>query len=575
VVLLVLALLGALVLVFAFQAARTALALRQARTEAAQLRQALASDDNIGARRTLRDLTSHASTAHDSTDGVLWGAAAHLPLLGDDVAAVRGMSSALDTLSRGALPGGLDLVSDLRGGRLRADDGRFDVQAIKDLAPEISKIAIATAAAHRELKPIDPDALVGPVGKAASDLQKQVGSLDSGVRSASSVTKLLPNMLGADGPRSYLLVVQNNAEIRSTGGLPGSLSFLRARNGKIDFGLRGSARDFPLQRQPVLPLSAGEKAIYGKATGTDVRNFNLTPDFPRTGELFEAIVAIQRKHDLDGVISVDPITLAHVLRVTGPIPAGKDTFTADNVVPKLLHDVYQRLPSPTAQDAYFASASRSIADSLLSGPADQQNLVRALGEAARQRRVLVWSSDADEQRLLRGTAVSGELPRDTGSVPHVGMYLNDDSQGKMDYFLDYRGGVKSVRCTAKGTQTISTGMTLVSKVTSEQVGELTPDVTGPIPRSPRGDIRLYLHLYAPTDGKLTGLTVDGKRVRVAVAQHDGRQVSVLTLVVKPGEQIAVDATFRTRRGQDGDPVLDFTPGMRWQPSGATAATTCR
>ena len=569
-----LALLGVLVLVFAFQAARTALALREARAEAEHLRQQLAADDTAGARRTQRALADHASTAHDSSDGVLWDAAAHVPFLGANVAAVQAMSSALDSLSRDALPGGLDLVSDVREGRLRAEDGRFDVQAIERLAPKVSTVAAATAAADHELRPIDPDELVGPVSKAARDLQDQVHSLNSAVQSADSVTHLLPNMLGANGPRTYLLVVQNNAEIRSTGGLPGSLSILRARNGKVEFGLRGSTTDFPITAQPVLPLSPGELSIYGRSMGTDVRNFNLTPDFPRTGELLEAIVQQQRKVHLDGVISVDPITLAHVLQVTGPINVGQETFNADNVVDKLLHEVYQRVADPTAQDAYFASASRSIADSLLSGGGDLQSLVRVLGEAAKQRRVLVWSSDRAEQRTLEGAATSGKLPRDTGSVPHVGMYLNDDSQGKMEYFLDYRGGVKSVSCTSKGAQTISTRMTLASTVPPGAVGQLAPYVTGPIPRSPKGDMRLYLHLYAPIGGKLTGLTVDGKRAEVSVAQHDGHQVSVLTLVLKPGERVPVTATFRARPGQVGDPVLQFTPGMRWQPSGGTAASTC-
>ena len=569
-----LALLGVLVLVFAFQAARTALSLRQARSEATQLRQQLTSGDPTATRRTVRDLAYHASVAHDSSDGFLWDAAARLPYLGADVRAVQAMSSALDTLARNALPGGLDLVTDLREGRLRADDGRFDVQAIDDLAPTVTKIARATRTADRELRPIDPDGLVGPLSGAAREVQDEVRALDSGAQSASSATRLLPAMLGAEGPRTYLLVVQNNAEVRSSGGLPGSISFMRARDGKVEFGLRGSAKDFPLHRQPVLPLSAGEQAIYGRVMGTDVRNFNLTPDFPRTGELFEALVGLDRKLDLDGVISVDPITLSQVLKVTGPITAGKETFTADNVVPKLLHDVYQRVTSPKAQDAYFADASRSIADSLLSGPGDQQNLVRALGEAARQRRLLVWSSHPEEQRILQGTAVSGKLPRDTGSVPHVGMYLNDDSQGKMEFFLDYRGAVKSQGCTAKDVQTISTRMSLDSTVSPGEVGQLTPDVTGPIPRSPKGDIRLYLHLYAPTGGRLTGLTVDGKRVQVSVAQHDGREVSVVTLVIEPDARVSVDATFRTRRGQDGNPVLDFTPGMRWQPSSVTATSTC-
>ena len=118
-----LALLGLLVLVFAFQATRTALALRQARVEVAQMRAQVLRGDVADARRTSRELAEHASTAHDSSDGILWDAAAKLPLVGDDVEAVQIISSSLDNLSQDALPVGLDLVETVRGGRCRPTTG--------------------------------------------------------------------------------------------------------------------------------------------------------------------------------------------------------------------------------------------------------------------------------------------------------------------------------------------------------------------------------------------------------------------------------------------------------------------
>ena len=520
-----------------------------------------------------RELADHASTAHDSSDGILWDAAARLPVVGDDVAAVRVVSSSLDNLSQDALPVGLDLISAVRGGRLQDDDGRFDLELIQRLAPRVSRAAASTAAAETALRPIDPDGLFSPVGMAARDVQERVTQLNSGVQAAHSATQLLPDMLGGEGRRTYLLMVQNNAEIRSTGGLPGSLSILRADDGKVRLGFQGSAADFPPLAKPVLPLTPGELEIYGSTLATDVRDTNLTPDFPRTGELISAIVARGKDQKLDGVVSVDPIALSQVLHATGPLKVGQESYNSGNVVAKLLNESYQRLPTQDLQNAYFAGASREIANALLSGKANQQSLVRALGEGVRQRRVLVWSRDDMEQSILESAGISGRLPRVTGAKPHVGVYLNDAKGSKMEYFLEYDGDLVSLGCGADGAQTVQIAMTFASKAPRRGEG-LSSSVAGYSTPTTRGDMVLRVQFYSPVGGKLTRLAVNGERAKVGVGVHDGRQVLVLPVVLKPGQQMTVDARFRSGPGQNQDPVLDWTPGMEDGPSGATVATAC-
>ena len=295
--------------------------------------------------------------------------------------------------------------------------------------------AKATAAAERDLRPIDPDGLFSPVSKAAREVQERVTQLNAGVSSANSATRLLPDMLGGDGPRTYLLVVQNNAEVRSTGGLPGSLSFLRADDGKVRLGFRGSAADFPPLARPVLPLSAGERDIYGSTLGEDVRDTNLTPDFPRTGQLLSAIVAREEGQKLDGVVSVDPIALSQVLRATGPIRVGKETFDADNVVAKLLNESYQRLPRRTCRTRTSRRPVGDIANTLLSGRVNEQALVRSLGEACASGGCSSGAATPRSRRSSSPAGISGRLPRETGGKPHVGVYLNDAKGSKMEYYL--------------------------------------------------------------------------------------------------------------------------------------------
>ena len=78
-------------------------------------------------------------------------------------------------------------------------------------------------------------------------------------------TRILPSVLGADGPRRYLVLVQNNSEPRSLGGLAGSVIELRANRGRIELVGQETGGSFGDFGKSVLPLSKGERALYGNA----------------------------------------------------------------------------------------------------------------------------------------------------------------------------------------------------------------------------------------------------------------------------------------------------------------------
>ncbi len=414
--------------------------------------------------------------------------------------------------------------------------------------------------------------LVGPLAGPVDDLQRRVTELDRSLGAAEKAVDLLPAMLGADGRRQYLLVVQNNAEIRSTGGLPGSLSVLEADEGRVRLGEQGNASLFGLSADPVVRLTDDEVDLYGRNVALDLRDTNLIPDFPRAASLM-ARFAEQRGQQVDGVVSVDPVTLAEVLRATGPVEAGGVRLDEGNARRLLLNEPYLRLRSNEEQDAYFQRVSRGILDALLSGQGDQLELVRVLSQAAEQRRFLVWSDRDEEQRRFQDTAIAAALPRDEGIAPAVGIYLNDSTRAKMQYYLRFDADVRSLGCTASGRQQLVAEMELRSDVPAP-VSALTEFVTGDGTYARKGDDAMNLRLYAPTAGRLEALTVDGEPARIKVGQDRDRQVSVLPLTLRPGQSVRVRALFETRPGQIGDPSLQWTPSMEWGPSSATARSLC-
>jgi hypothetical protein len=104
--------------------------------------------------------------------------------------------------------------------------------------------------------------------------------------------------------------------------------------------------------------------------------------------------------------------------------------------------------------------------------------------------------------------------------------------------------------------------------------ELSSYVAGWGRYAAKGTMRLNLRLYAPTGGTIARLEANGEPVRVVTRQHDGRQVAIVTMFIRAREEVRLSAQIRTRDGQRGNPVLDWTPGVRTKASSVTATSSC-
>lgn len=189
-------LVGLLVVLFAFQAARTALALREARAQATLLQQQVSSGDLVAARVSARGLLKNAASAHRSSANLLWDAAAKTPVFGRNVEAVQLISFALDEVARDSLPAGLDLVETARTGAFQSKNGSINLAQVRQAAPGVEKAARAARSADRALTRIEPDRLLSPLQAPVAELRDKFAELDRAVGSAASATRLLPGMLG-------------------------------------------------------------------------------------------------------------------------------------------------------------------------------------------------------------------------------------------------------------------------------------------------------------------------------------------------------------------------------------------
>jgi len=560
--------------VFVWQAYTASQALLDARERAETVQKRIKAGDFDGANRALADLRQKTSEAHDSTDGVLWDLGRHVPYFGRNVGAVQTVSEVLDTATRVNAPIALQLSRAVDGGVFRPVKGQIDLAEIARLTPEVRRAANSIDKASADLDDIRTGKLVFPFNDLVGDLKDQVERARSAATATATAFDLMPQMLGDNEPRNYLLIIQNPAELRSTGGLPGSLAVLHAEKGRITMGWQGSAGDVNPFSGPVVDLPKDTMLQYGPSMATDFRDINFTPDFPEAAQIAKAMLKQKLKIDVDGVVSVDPLALAGLMQGTGPINVGNGiVLTATNVVPVLLNQTYQSIQDAAAQDTFFENVARKIFDAVTNGQGSQQLAIKGLATSANQHRVQLWSDREDEESRLAGTAVGGVLGGKSGSVPQVGMYINDSTAGKMDYYLQYRSSVAAVDCRRHGAQDLRATVALTSTMPKD-FKRLSPFIVGTGDFAPQGTIAFNLRFYAPYGGEITGIKIDGVDHSATADLHRGRQVAFLPIALKPGQESVITADIRTAPGQDSDGVFNFTPGMVPTPNGIKIASAC-
>ncbi|WIE79620.1 DUF4012 domain-containing protein [Curtobacterium sp. MCSS17_016] len=564
----VLALVLLLILAVAWVGIRAYLAkghLERAVGDVDTLRSQLTGGDPAAVQKTAARLEDEAASARSLTGDPVWGAAQHVPFFGTNLRAVRDVSVIVDDVAQNAVTPVAGVVGKLGSDSFAPKNGKIDLQPIEDAQPSVAKATKTLASAHRDAEGIDVSGTLSPVTTAVAQLRNALSSASEQAVAANRIVQLAPAMLGHDGDRNYVLLFQNNAELRAGGGIPGAVALLQAKDGAISLGNQASGSSFGPYEQPVLPLTADTRGLYGEITGEYMQDVTLTPRFDVSAKLAREMWKQKFGQQTDGVLAMDPVTLSYILKATGPVqlPTG-DTLTADNAVKLLLSDVYAKYPDPVVQDAFFASAASAVFEKVSSGGFDAKTFVSALTQSSGEGRLRVWSADKSEQRRISGTPVAGELPTATADSRQFAVYLNDGTGSKMDYYLDKRVSVGSSVCRKDGRPTSVVQITIKNTAPADAATSLPEYVTGGgnFGVEP-GKIKTLLAAYAPENAIFLGATKDGKTTPVQTATDGGHPVAQLQTLLAPGESLTYRVAFLGEAKFARAPVsATSTPGVR-------------
>lgn len=525
--------------VYAWQARTAYVDLRSAQDRVGVLRQQIADGDLDGARATAERFADETTAARQAVHGPHWAMIGVLPVLGANVEAVQTVTATVDDLAVDTLPDLIAAAETVAPERMAPVKGRVDVRPLREVAPRIQAAHRDVAAAEERVTGVDTAQLVPQLRSPVADLAATLTELSGLTGTATRLAELIPPMLGADGPRDYLLLAQNTAEPRALGGIPGAVIAIRADHGRVELVEHRTGSSFGNRGRPVLRLSSAERALFGTQLGRYMQNVTSTPDFPRAARLARRMWADETGTEVDGVASIDPYALQLLLRATGPVTVpGGGRLTGDNAAQVLLNQVYIDYPDPDAQDAFFASAAARVFDKVMSGEGDLRATAKALVEATEQGRILLWSARAPEQAVLATTALAGELRGEQEDSPVVGVYLHDRSGAKIAYYERMRVEVAETDCRADGAKDLTVSVRLTSAVPRDVEG--LPDyLTGGGVVVPEGQIRTDVLLYAPSNGMIEDVRAStGGGVTPQV--HAGLPVVSHTVVIPPGKSVTLD-----------------------------------
>lgn len=539
----------------AFRVYQAGTALRDLQATADGARAEVGAMDVPALEARLPDAQDAAARAADAADDPVWRLAERLPLVGDDLRAVAVVATAADRLAHDAAPDLLTALGSVVGPGAQparaVPAGWVDLAPVADAAPAAARAAAVVDSLRADLATLDPDRLVGPVAGPVAQLQGALDGASSSLSALGEVAAVLPDLLGDDRPRTYLLLSLNPAELRAQGGIVGAVAVLQVADGAVGLVGQRSTVDLPELAAPALPLSEAEVALYGDRPGRWVQDSVLVPDFPRAAALAAAFWQQSTGQAVDGVLATDPVVVADLLSATGrTVQADGAELGGDTLLRALLRDAYLAYGDPRWGDAFYAQVATAAFGVLRDAAADPA-AARVAGEAllgaVDERRVALWSADPAEQAVLArtplgGAFLSGDAVTPTGRVGGaVGVFLDDATAGKLDFDLAATVSVTMQGCgTADPTARVDLRLDYrppadVAGYPAQVLGDGRSGV-------PAGWLATNVSFWSARDGRVGPVARDGAVIGGQTGSAERRDVAVLTSRLAPGAGEAYSVT---------------------------------
>ncbi len=378
--------------------------------------------------------------------------------------------------------------------------------------------------------------LIGPIGAARRDFDLQIDKITADLgRGEQTISYALP-FLGADGPRSYLIAGENNAEMRDQGDVL-SLALMQAQDGTFAVDTIGSVDDIEPSRPVDIPVPVETGDVFGGYQPTSLwQSVNATADFPFSAQVMQAMFAQVEGVQVNGVVALDVPALESLLFLTGPVsvPNIAGPVTAQDVATILLHDQYLDYPAGSAQAERhdnIAAVAKAVVDRMKTEHIDLASLANTLASDVSGRHLIVWDEVPRYESIITDIGASGAI--DTVAPARTfHLAVENSTATKLDYYV--RSNMKlGVHVLADGDALVNTAIT-VTNTTPAGIGptfQTGPDgINSFVPGQYVGRVILWTPRGSSTPQSVPESGLELSQIQTSVLPQQSRTVAFATVI---------------------------------------------
>lgn len=544
---------------------------------------AIAGQDFATAAKNASNLQSSAQAMNEELSSPVWDVAAMLPVVGSDVKGVQTIASALADASDNAIVPLTSSLSTTPPSACIDADGKLNIAAITTLLGAIQNGAPAMQRCTDELTSL-PAFHIEKLQKLVGPAQEKITGINDVFQEANTFAPIIGSMLGANGNRTYLLAAQNTAEIRASGGFPGSMGTVSIDNGAIELGDFTKVYDMMAEETPAqCAITDEENALFYPWYTQYSWDNSFNPDYPRVAGIWAAAYQEKTEQSVDGVISITPTMVQDLLAATGDSFTLSDGTTIDgtNATKVLQHDLYWKYLSSGSNmsegndlcDALFSEAAEYAFDSALENmnASSLMKLVSTMMGGLEDRRVMIWLADATEQGYIEDMGYSGSMTAASEQEPTLGVFVNFWAGSKLGWWLGMDTQVSSPVTGNDGSRTYHVTTTLTNFMTAQEAKQGGSYIVSDNDKS-LGDADPFIYFYAPAGGTISDVTASngatlGKATYQGLDVTFTCQVGDFSVLPKPNNPLPVESTVTYSytvtlpAGVEGDLQLATTPTL--------------
>jgi hypothetical protein len=363
-----------------------------------------------------------------------------------------------------------------------------------------------------------------------ADLTKQ---LDSLTQIISSTIDFWPDALGFQGTRNYLILFENNMELRPGGGFIGSYGLLTLEKGKIvgfkiydvydaDGQLKGHIEPpYPIRR-------------YLPSINWYLRDSNFDVDFSKGAVASAVFLNTEMQQAVDGVIGVDLSFIKNLLGVVGPVTVSdyNQTVNADN---------FYQVTQAHVEDNFFPGSTQkkdfltSFYNALQTKIASQKNLsylsfAQALISSINEKHLLFAFNNVNEQTAFAVNGWSSSLIEDSSSSnslidDFVGINEANLGGNKVNYYI---------------SRNVSQAVSIRSDKSINEILTVSFKNSAPINSGAQGTYKNYLRFILPLNATISGIQIDNQEQKIIPAITDPTIYEVKGFVSPVGLEVQKD-----------------------------------